>query len=436
MAQDSTFEKIRRRIDEIPVIDTHEHTAGPDHCTKIDEPIAFLIQGYVQSDISSAGGEGLIEKLTDPSIPTRKKWPAFRKLWARTRHTGYAHVTGWILRNEFGIEKMSLRALESMRDKLPDLRDPKAYDRYLEKHNIKCRLVDLVMFPELRRAILTGQHKLPPRDRFMISLPELHSIRSYEDVGRIVWQSGRTVTSLDEYVAVLAEQIDRYRKLGAVGMKDQSAYGRGIAYENPSRAQAERLFNRIVQDPRASLGWPEAKPLDDWLFHELMRIARDRDMPVQIHTGHMAGLRNDIAKTRAVLLTKVLELHRQVRFDLFHGNWPYAGEWLYLGKNYPNVSLDCCWLHIIDPRYARRVLADSLVTVPHCKIHGFGGDYRDSLMHSAGHLAIARDNIAAALAEMVDSGWLGLDEAMQVAADWLFNNPNEFFKLGFEAVAV
>jgi predicted TIM-barrel fold metal-dependent hydrolase len=159
-------------------------------------------------------------------------------------------------------------------------------------------------------------------------------------------------------------------------------------------------------------------------------------MPVQIHTGHMAGVRNDIAKTNAVHFTSVLELHRDVRFDLFHGNWPYMGEWLYLGKNFPNVALDCCWLHIIDAIYAQNVLAESVTAVPHGKIHGFGGDYGDSVEFAAGHLSIARDNIAVALARLVDSGWLGMDEAKQIAADWLFNNPNRFFRLGFEPVNV
>ena len=176
-----------------------------------------------------------------------------------------------------------------------------------------------------------------------------------------------------------------------------------------------------MDDPRRSIGWPAAKCLDDWIFHELMRIARDLELPVQIHTGHMAGIRNDVTKTNAAHFRSVLELHQQVRFDLFHGNWPYAGDILSLTKNYPNVALDCCWLHIIDPRYARRLLADAVAAVPHSKIHGFGGDY-GALEYACGHLVIAR--------------WIGMDEARQVAADWLFNNPNEFFKLGFEPVSV
>jgi predicted TIM-barrel fold metal-dependent hydrolase len=187
----------------------------------------------------------------------------------------------------------------------------------------------------------------------------------------------------------------------------------------------------MIDDLRNTLGWPQAKPLDDYLFHAFMRIARDLEMPVQIHTGHMAGTRNDIAKTNAVRLTNTLEMHRQVQFDLFHANWPYAGDFLYLGKNFPNVALNFCWTHIIDPVYSQDVLSQALTSVPHGKIFGFGGDY-GGVEYAAGHLEIARDNIAWALSRHIDSGWLDLDEARAVTADWLFNNPNRFWKLGFE----
>jgi predicted TIM-barrel fold metal-dependent hydrolase len=200
------------------------------------------------------------------------------------------------------------------------------------------------------------------------------------------------------------------------------------------RAEAERLFNRVLADPRNHLGWPESKPLGDFLFHHFMRLAGDLDLPVQIHTGHMAGIYNRVDKANAVHLSGLLELHQKVRFDLFHGNWPYLGDLLFLGKNYPNVSLNCCWLHIIDPLYARQLLERAVLTLPHTKIHGFGGDYGDVPEFVAGHLQIARENIAAALADLVEDGWLEEEDAVNLAAGWLFNNPNRFFRLGMAEI--
>jgi hypothetical protein len=133
-----------------------------------------------------------------------------------------------------------------------------------------------------------------------------------------------------------------------------------------------------------------------------MRFARELKLPVQLHTGHMAGVRNRVDKTNAAYLAGVLELHQEVRFDLFHGNWPYLGDLLFLGKNYPNVSLDLCWLHIIDPAYAIELLERAVPVMPHTKIHGFGGDFGDQPEYVTAHLQIARKNISAALANLIE----------------------------------
>ena len=77
-----------------------------------------------------------------------------------------------------------------------------------------------------------------------------------------------------------------------------------------------------------------------------------------------------------------------------------------------------------------------ITCVPHAKIHGFGGDYQDIPEYAVCHLLIAKDAIAAGLAEVVDMGWLTEKEAIKIAVDWLFNNANEWYKLGFDPVEI
>ena len=162
-----------------------------------------------------------------------------------------------------------------------------------------------------------------------------------------------------------------------------------------------------------------------------MRMARDLDLPVQIHTGHMAGICNEIVKTNAVGLTRLLELHRETRFDLFHANWPYSGELLFLGKNYPNVAIDFCWTNMVDPIYCQQMFQQAISCMPHAKIHGYGSDLAgDTLTSAWAHADLARDNIAIALSNLVEMEYLDLDEAKEIAFAWLFANANEFFKLG------
>lgn len=435
LSKSNVSKSIRKAIDKVPVIDCHDHTGGYKFAPEYKEPIASLIQGYVQSDIISAGGESSMRMLNDPSMSTKEKWPIFQKLWKATEHTSYARVTKLIMEKFYGETEMSLEALMRIGKKLLNLRDEKVYNKILDDADIVCRLVDIGSWINLKEYI-EGKYKLPDRDRMLVPLPDFHHIKSYEAIQKIAGIVNRKVTSLDEYVDTCRQIFSQMKKQGTIGMKDQSAYERPIKFSNATHEEAERVFNKIIENPRFSIGFPELMPLSDYLFHQFMRMARDFGFFVQIHTGHMAGIRNEITKTNAVLFTSVLEMHPEVRFDIFHGNWPYDGELLYLAKNYPNVHIDACWLNIIDAYYAKRLFANSIMAIPHTKIHGFGADYSDIPEYAVSHLLIAKDAISAGLAEVVDMGWLTEKEAIKIAVDWLFNNPNEWFKLGFNPVMV
>jgi uncharacterized protein len=420
------YDELRDYCESVALIDCHDHSGscGP----KYEDPIQVIIAGYFHSDIHSASSDADIALLEDRSRPLAERWPVLKRAWKRTCHTGYAQVTRRVLGRFYGESALTLEALERMREKLLDLTDCEAFDAILDEAKIAKRILDI--WPDVSK-VVDGTLELTPRGVLAISLPGYHSVRSYGEVQQRVAPLKRTVTSLGEYLEACREIFEAHKAFGAVTFKDQSAYERTLDYGNPTQAEAEAVFNWFMEDPRRSASYPDGvKPLDDFLFHAFMRMARDLDLPVQIHTGHMAGIRNDIVKTNAIGLTKLIELHREVRFDLFHANWPYGGELLYLGKNYPNVSLDFCWANIIDPIYCQALFKQALSSVPHGKIHGYGSDFGGSVDRAWAHAQIARDNIAIALSDMVTLDYLGLDEAKEVAYAWLFGNANDFFRLG------
>ena len=423
------YQELREYCRAQPIVDCHDHSGecGP----KVADPIQVVAGGYFTSDVRHFLTPEEDARLFDGSVPWGDRWPLFEKAWRQTCHTGYAQVTRRVLDKFYGIKEVTLDALRSMEGRLPDYTDPAAYEAVLEDAGILARVADI--WPDHRK-VLDGTLPLPPRARLAISLPGLHSIRDHANVQGIASAVGRIVTTLDEYLDVCREILEGHKRFGAVTCKDQSAYNRSLDYANPTRAEAEAVFNRFMEDPRRSAGFPdESRPLDDYLFHAFCRMAAELDLPVQIHTGHMAGIRNDIAKTNAVHLTRVLELHQDVRFDLFHANWPYGEELLFLGKNYPNVHLDFCWANIIDPLYCQDLLKKVLSSVPHGKVHGFGADFGPDPERSWAHADIARDNIAIALSDLIDLDYIDLDDARQIARMWLFENPNAFFRLGLEA---
>jgi len=422
------YETLRMYIETVPLVDCHDHTAvcGP----KYTDPIQVVVNGYFPSDLESASSSGDIQQILDSKRPLEERWPVFERAWKRTCHTGYAEVTRRVLRKFYGETEMTLKALKRMNEKLLDLEDEAVFEDILAEANITVRIADVMPLGTYRE-VVDGAYRLPPRGRVVIGLPGFHGICNKAQVAELMAPLKCAITSLGDYIDGCREVFERCKAFGAVAFKDQSAYTRTLAYGNPTRAEAETVFNWFMADPRRSVSYPDGvKPLDDYLFHAFLRMARELELPVQVHTGHMAGIRNDVAKTNAVGLTSVLELHTDVQFDLFHANWPYSGELLYLAKNFPNVAIDFCWANIIDPVYCQNMFKQALSAVPHGKIHAYGSDFGGAADPAWAHASIARDNIAVALSDMVELEDIDLDEAKEIAHAWMFDNANAFFRLG------
>ncbi len=430
MEDDVLFKELFNKIEELPVVDCHEHILGPKREVTKREPLASLIEGYVQSDLLSAGiTQKELDILNDHEIETEKKWGIFEKFWKKIEFTAYAKVTKLIMRDIYGEEEISLQSILRIKDKII-LPTEENYDSLLGQAHIEVILSDALSDFQTLKNFIDGELDYYNKIRFLFPLPQFHhDVRSFDFVQSVGALLNRHITSLEDYLEVVYELLEKAKERGIVGIKDQSAYTRSLDYELVPRYEAERSFNEILSDPRNSLGWPEAKPLDDFLFHQFMNFAGELKLPVQIHTGHMAGIRNRIEKTNAAFLTNVLELYQDLKFDLFHGNWPYIGEILFLAKNYPNVYIDLCWVNIIDPIYSEELYSRAILTTPHTKINGFGGDYPDVPEYIVSHLKICRENITRALVRLIRMGWIDENSALEIARDWLFNNPKELFNL-------
>lgn len=426
-----SYGEIRTYLDQVPVIESHEHYTGV--VEPVDDVLEFVMGNYYASDFESAAF-GMDKKVSSfwvkgaKALPFEERFDIFREIYRKSNKTAYARGMQIGMNECWGIEEIdSAEALKEL-EKMFQSRDQDFYERKMVKYGIKAKIVDAF---DLKPYIEGEVKEYSKYCRFAFPLPSFHEIHNKSDILRLDRYIGRTIVCLDDYLESFENLFKKCVDFGIVCIKDQSAYRRTIAYSNPTKAEAEKVFNDIISNPRDIFGDDRVRVLDDWLFHYFMRIAAKYKLPVQLHTGHMAGIRNDIGKTNAVNLTSVLELHQDVRFDLFHGNWPYMDEYLFLGKNYPNVWLNLCWVQMIDPIYSIELMKRAVMTVPHSKVFAYGGD-TGSIEWAVGYLTMARDNVACALSELVDSGWLDMNEAKEIAVDWFFNNPNEFYKLGFE----
>lgn len=424
------YKEIREFLDTVPVINTHEHYTG---AVKPIENIFGSIFGYYKSDcISSAFG---MEKETsaifsEGNISFDDRYNIFEKAYKKSNKTSYARAMLAGLEACWGIGEINHESIKLLEEKFTG-RDEAFYVNIMERFKIKSQIANIYNLPDFKKIIEGKDADYSRYCKFAFPLPTFHDIKSINDILQVEEYVERKIHCLDDYLEGFENFLGKSIRFGITSMKDQCAYSRTINFSNPCRADAEKIFNKIISHPRDTFGTDEVRALDDWLFHYFIKLAQKNNLPVQIHTGHMAGIRNDITKTNAAHFIPMLELYPDVKFALFHGNWPYMGEYLFIGKNYPNAYLDLCWVQSIDPLYSIELMKRALVTVPHSKIMAFGGDTY-TIEFTAGYLILARDNTACALSEMVDSGWINVSEAKEIAADWFFNNPNEFYNLGYQ----
>jgi predicted TIM-barrel fold metal-dependent hydrolase len=183
------------------------------------------------------------------------------------------------------------------------------------------------------------------------------------------------------------------------------------------------LFSR----PPGSLSGEEKKALEDFMFNWIIEKSIPLGLPIQIHTGYLAGNGNILEQSRPILLNNLFLKYPRARFVLFHGGYPWTGEYAALGKMFANVYLDLVWLPQISREAAVRGLDEMLDTVPYNKFF-WGGDCH-FIEESAGSLIFGKDVIAQVLAMRVERGLMTEDLAREVASGIFRANAISFFKL-------
>ena len=109
-----------------------------------------------------------------------------------------------------------------------------------------------------------------------------------------------------------------------------------------------------------------------------------------------------------------------------HIGYPYQDEFITLAKHYRNVSIDLCWAWIINPAAGVRFVKEFLMAAPANKLYTFGGDYIP-VEPVYGHSRIARMGLTQALTELVETGWIALEETPELIERLMRGNARETF---------
>ncbi len=435
--------RIAGAVNAIALVDTHEHLLSEVERSRAAVDFSYLFPHYASSDLLSAGmPPALLEAVRLPTravlveraartrrprpypAPVRtdmsleERWDAVEPYWDCIRHTGYGQCLRIAARDLFGVPDINRENYRRLSEAIAASNRPGWYQHVLKD---KARIA--ISIQDNGRATVDKTFFAP-----VVRLEHVAAARTRDELAALEADSGVTIHSLDDLLRVMHVMLERYLADGAVGVKIALAYRRIIRFEKVAKADAERLFNRISSHLGEGLSWEDARPLQDYLVHEIIRAAIERDLPIQMHTGLQEGNENILTNSNPMHLVNLFIEYREAKFDLFHGGYPYLGEVLALAKNFPNVYLDLCWLHIISPTAGVRILHEAIETVPANKIFAFGGDF--IIPEGAyGHSVLARQVVSQVLAEKVEHGTFNEDEALRLGRRMLRENPAKIYRL-------
>jgi uncharacterized protein len=232
--------------------------------------------------------------------------------------------------------------------------------------------------------------------------------------------------SFADYLAFVTRTLEDNQKHGAIAQKFEVAYFRSVKFGDPTREQAEDIYERF-----SGGGIPseqEYRTFQDYIFRYLVREGGRLHLPVHVHSSVGIGDYFSLTEGNILNLENILRDPRYsgTTFVMLHGGYPYEREaiWLAAAKN---VYLDSSLMEIaMYPSEFKHAIKQWLETFPD-KIT-FGTDafpYNDTLGAEESYwlgVQSARSALAAALAEMVSEGEVSEAQAIHLAHGYLHDN--------------
>lgn len=418
--------EIFARVRQTTFIDTHEHL--PEEATRLPQngqtkgpdDWSVLLAGYLGSDLRAAGMPNKDwGKFFSKGPSPIEKWKVLEPYWMAVKNTGYGLAARISIRELYGVDELSAQTVDQVQAGYEKLRRPGFYREILcERSKIESCQVNSMHPPFIESAM----PKLLMQD---ISIVGMFAGPDFKTFGE---RTGIKVSCLTDWHKVIDWWLAKYAKY-AVAVKSQNAYSRDLDYEQIPDEKAEGIFKKKLDG--ADLSSEEQKALEDHLFWYAVQKATETDLPVKLHTGYYAGA-NRMPLSRLIdNAGSACDLCRaapETTFVFMHICYPYYEELLAAAKQYTNAVIDMCWAWIINPIAAKDFLKKYLVTAPANKIVTFGGDYFN-VEQVLGHAVIAREGIALALSELVEEGWLSLDDALELIDPIMRGNARRIFRL-------
>jgi predicted TIM-barrel fold metal-dependent hydrolase len=409
----------------VSIVDAHEHLRGHRDCQPRGDATGFLTASYLSSMMPYID-PAVAARIADESLPDPERWQDLVGIWRFVGCTGYGRLVSGMLRRWGLADQLDEVSYQQIQEQLNSRNCQMSMAAYGRAHITKT-ITHYLAHPSCGgldnvASWLAGDLTFDAGFYPLLGTLPLHEFFGREDVERLEQVCNVAIASPEDLVEAIELLVDKAVQHGVVGLKDHAAYTRGLAFGPPDEAAAAAEMQRLLAGERFEQG---ARHLSDWIFHRIVQLAIDLQIPIAIHTGYLVGMAHPKANVQH--LAPVLEAYPRARFDLYHLNYPWLEELFAVLKRFPNTWANCCWTHIIDPVATAQFLQRALATIPANHVIGFGGDFTNTPEPVVAHLEIALDNISMALEEAVTRGWCSGSMALDIAGLWLHGNAERLY---------
>jgi hypothetical protein len=431
-ANRSIYDRLKDYIDTIKVVNTHEHQRTPDEYEGQNYTFyTLLVNSYLNADLVSAGAPELKANVIKNSS-LDDLWSAYGKYLNFSRNTSYySHfLTGIQVLYEFDEPYFTKQGIASLSDKIAE--------NYSNRENWHKKAVEKAGFAIMFLDQYWDNFNIDIDNRYFALVFNINSLvnsiseRSkmttknasfLQNPYKLAEKEGYHIKTLYDYLDFADYLMKKFLEHKAVCLKNSLAYSRTLDFKDVPYKKAKGLFEKSSD----TLSDMEKKMLQDFMFHWIIKKSIEAGLPIQIHTGYLAGNGNILENSQPMKLNHLILNYPKAKFVLFHGGYPWTSEFSALGKMFPNVYLDLVWLPQISREAAVRALDEMLDCVPYNKFF-WGGDCH-LIEESAGSLEFGKDVVAQVLAARVERGLMTEEVALDVALKIFRENAIRFFKL-------
>ncbi len=396
------FLSLRKALDEIPIIDTHEH-----YGEAWDGPETDLYALFRDSYVTWLAHD---EELKDePGCLLRWLAPA--------RDNAYTVSLVRALRELYGIEQRELdqQMVGGLAEKVRAAYKDKAWAiSVLRRAGIQHSIIDPLPVPGY----------LHEEASFHLALRSHMLVHGYDRAARdhggdnsfqFAARFGHEISSFDDYLAYVDFWVRHHKEKGAVAIKSALAYERDIDVKSVADRDAERIFDSGTKDPA------EQKKFGDFVLDLLAKKAAEYGLVFQIHTGLALQ-----ATSHPWRLMWLLDNNPDTVFDLFHAGYPWTQDVLAMASERPNLIVDTCWLPIISPTAAVRFYQEYAEMAFRADTLLWGGDNWHA-EETYGAALTFKDCLAKAVSEKVEGGYWTRREGLRYAEGVMWRAAGRWF---------